>query len=167
MHARAGRPRHRIDVRHPLPACVSTRDVPGRRIRGPVRGSGRISDVLCRGVPEIVETELRAILGSTRRKDAVQRSQAMPLDVVAAEHPVAENDATYAGTMHVAAPDRQFARNHDECCTASTNECWPFRRAALPTIDEIRYASELRRRVRDRYLRRPEPSVLPWCVGVD
>jgi len=46
-------------------------------------------------------------------------------------------------------------------------ECWAFERAAFPTNEEIRYGSELRLRLRECYLRRPQELIGPWCVGVD
>jgi hypothetical protein len=92
---------------------------------------------------------------------------AMPFDIITVEHRATANDELHAGAVQSTASERTLARYHDECCTASTNECWPARRAAFPTIEEIRYASELRLQLRDRYLRRPEPTIGPWCVGVD
>ena len=86
---------------------------------------------------------------------------------IGAEHSATVRDQLYAGAVQPTAGERTLARHHDECCTASTNECWPSRRAAFPTIEELRYASELRVALRDRYLRRPEPLIGPWCVGVD
>jgi hypothetical protein len=55
--------------------------------------------------------------------------------------------------------------DYDAFCAASTSD-WPFQ-AAVPTSEDIRYASELRLQLRDRYLRRPERPVGPWCVGAD
>ena len=55
--------------------------------------------------------------------------------------------------------------DYDAFCAASTSD-WPLR-AAVPTSEDIRYASELRLQLRDRYLRRPERPVAPWCVGAD
>ena len=120
------------------------------------------------GIDEIVETNGRAIVSSTRHSDAERLGdRAMPLAIVTVEHAVAINDERYAGATRPTTTEQTLARHHDECCCASTNECWPFRRAALPTVEEIRYASELRLRLRDRYLSRPEPGATPWCVGAD
>jgi hypothetical protein len=88
-------------------------------------------------------------------------------DIITAEYRDTANDELCIGAAQPSARERTLARQHDECCTASTNECWPSRRAAFATSEEIRHASELRLQLRDRYLSRPEPPIRPWCVGVD
>lgn len=35
------------------------------------------------------------------------------------------------------------------------------------SIEEIRYAQQLRQRIKDRYLNRPTPPVTFWSVGAD
>jgi hypothetical protein len=94
----------------------------------------------------------------------------MPLEfhIAAAQEVVAANDelATCdAGACTIA--ERTLARLHREWTTSSTNECWPFRRAALPTMEEVRRAHELRLQLRDRYNAEATTSSAPWCVGVD
>jgi hypothetical protein len=63
--------------------------------------------------------------------------------------------------------ERTLARLHREWTTSSANECWPARRAVLPSIEEIRCAHELRLRLRECYRRQAMASNAPWCVGVD
>jgi hypothetical protein len=50
--------------------------------------------------------------------------------------------------------------------------CSPSPDPALPpfvtaSIEEIRYAQELRRRIEERYLSEPAPPVSLWTVGAD
>jgi len=80
----------------------------------------------------------------------------MPLYIAIEHEMIAANDefATCgAGAEPPTCADATLARLHRECCTASTNECWPFRRAALATTEEIRRAHALRLQVRERYER--------------
>jgi len=90
----------------------------------------------------------------------------MPLDVVNIAYRVAV-DEPYDGAVQPKAIDRTLAPLYARCRRTTTNECCPFPRAVFATVEEIRYASELRLLLRDRYLRRPEPLIGPWCVGAD
>lgn len=81
---------------------------------------------------------------------------------VAANDDVATSDS---GANTIMEPT--LARLHRECSTSSMNECWPHRRAALPTIEEIRRAHELRLQLRQRYCGKSTISSTPWCVGID
>ena len=87
----------------------------------------------------------------------------MPLDMISMGHRLGAED----GATQFTAAVRTLARPHDEASVASSGECGPFAQAAIATIDDIRYASELRSQLRDRYLGRPEPLIRPWCVGAD
>lgn len=91
----------------------------------------------------------------------------MPFDIATFEHQAAVNEGPYLRVVQSRTSERTLARHHDECCMAGTTECWPFERAAFPTNEEIRSGSELRLRLRERYLRRPQAPIGPWCVGVD
>jgi len=93
----------------------------------------------------------------------------MPLYTATEPEMVAANDefACDAGAQQPTSGDSTFARLHREWCTASTNECWPFRRAALPTVEEIRRAHALRLQVRERYKGQPTTTSERWCVGVE
>ena len=76
----------------------------------------------------------------------------MPLYTAIEYEMVAANDefATCgAGAEEPTSADPTFARLHREWCTASTNECWPFERAALATAEESRRAHALRLQVRN------------------
>jgi len=44
---------------------------------------------------------------------------------------------------------------------------WPYQKAALPTMEEVRYARELRLRLRERYESQPRLRARPWCIDVD
>jgi len=94
----------------------------------------------------------------------------MPLYTAIEHEMVAANDefATCgAGADQPTSADPTLARLHREWCTASTNECWPFQRAALATVEEIGRAHALRLLVRERYkCQATTPSAL-WCVGVE
>jgi hypothetical protein len=94
----------------------------------------------------------------------------MPLGfhTATAEQTAAANDEvatceTAADTM----TEPTLARLHRECSTSSMNECWPHRRAALPTIEEIRRAHELRLQLSARCCGESTTSSTPWCVGTD
>ena len=94
----------------------------------------------------------------------------MPLYTAIEYEMVAANDefATCgAGAEEPTSADPTFARLHREWCTASTNERWPFERAALATAKEIRRAHALRLQVRERYMGQPTTSNSPWGVGVE
>jgi len=94
----------------------------------------------------------------------------MPLYTAIEYEMVAANDefATCgAGAEEPTSADPTFARLHREWCTASTNECWPFERAALATAEEIRRAHALRLQVRERYMGQPTTASELWCVGVE
>ena len=94
----------------------------------------------------------------------------MPLYIAVEHEMVAANDEFATSGVGAEQPtnaDPKLARLHRECCTASTNECWPFRRAALATAEEIRRAHALRLQVRERYMGQPTTSNSPWGVGVE
>ena len=94
----------------------------------------------------------------------------MPLYTAIEYEMVAANDefATCgAGAEEPTSADPTFARLHREWCTASTNERWPFERAALATAKEIRRAHALRLQVRERYMGQPTTASELWCVGVE
>ena len=91
----------------------------------------------------------------------------MPYDIVTEEYPDIVNDDLYPAAVRSKENEPTLARQRIECSSASTNECWPALRAAFPTMEELRYASELRLQLRDRYLHRHESPVGPWCVGID
>jgi hypothetical protein len=94
----------------------------------------------------------------------------MPL-YTAIEHEMVAANEEFAtcgpGAQSPTSTDPTLARLHREWCTASTNECWPFRRAALATTEEIRRAHALRLQVRERYMGQPTTSSSAWCVGVE
>ena len=94
----------------------------------------------------------------------------MPLHIAIEHEMVAANDESAtsgAGADPPTSADPTFARLHREWCAASTNECWPFQRAALATAEEIRRAHALRLQVRERYKEQPTTASGPWCVGVE
>ena len=78
---------------------------------------------------------------------------------------VAANDASYADAATMGGEGTIAARQGEDN-PSSTDHGWPHS-AASPTIEEVRYADELRLRIRQRYLARVAPPVAPWCVGVD
>ena len=78
----------------------------------------------------------------------------MPLGfhIDTAQQMVAANDdvpTSDSGTNTITEPT--LARLHCEWSTSSANECWPSRRAVLPTMEEIYRAHELRLRLRHSY----------------
>jgi hypothetical protein len=90
----------------------------------------------------------------------------MPLEIANAQEMVAANDELAAcDTKQQLIAER--TRLHREWCAASTNECWPFQRASLATIEEIHRAHALRLQLRERYKGQTMTSNAPWCVGVD
>jgi len=90
-------------------------------------------------------------------------SQVETQGVAAFDRPATHNtSATQTATMSSA-----IARYSVEECTAGLNECWPFRPAALPTDDDLRYADTLRLQLRQRYLGHPVPQSRAWDIGVD
>ena len=94
----------------------------------------------------------------------------MPLYIATEHEMVAANDEFAmcgASAEQPKSADSTLARLHREWCTASTNECWPFRRAALATPEEIRRAHALRLQVRERYKGQPTTPSTPWGVGVE
>jgi hypothetical protein len=81
---------------------------------------------------------------------------------------VAANDASYAGPAH----GEVDACNEARSASASPQQRVsrhgsPSGHGVSATIDDIRYAQELRLQIRSRYLARVVPSVALWCVGVD
>ena len=40
-------------------------------------------------------------------------------------------------------------------------------RPAMATVEELRYAEQLRLQIREHYVRRPEKAAGPWWVGVE
>jgi hypothetical protein len=44
---------------------------------------------------------------------------------------------------------------------------WLQQRAAVATLEEIRYAEALRLQIRESYLRRRDPPPSVWMTGVD
>ena len=44
---------------------------------------------------------------------------------------------------------------------------WLEQRAAVATLEEIRYAEALRLQIRESYLRRRDPPPSVWTTGVD
>jgi hypothetical protein len=94
----------------------------------------------------------------------------MPLYIAIEHEMVAANDEFAicgAGAEQPTSADPTLARLHREWCTASTNECWPFQRAALATTEEILRANALRLQIRERYNGEPSTPGAPWCVGVE
>ena len=56
-----------------------------------------------------------------------------------------------------------FAPEHDPCSRSP----WLEQRVAVATLEEIRYAEELRLQIRESYLRRHDPPPSVWMTGVD
>jgi hypothetical protein len=90
----------------------------------------------------------------------------MPAGVFTA-HPVAANDPCYAGASTIARDTSVVAPRHAVGEAPGTEDGLPFRTATLPTADDIRHATELRLKIRLRYLARVAPAAGPWSVGVD
>jgi hypothetical protein len=56
-----------------------------------------------------------------------------------------------------------FAPQHD----SRSRNPWPQQRAAVATLEEIRYAEQLRLQIRESYLRRRDPPPPVWVTGVE
>jgi len=90
----------------------------------------------------------------------------MPAGVFTA-YPVAANEPLYAGAPSIAPGSSVVAQRDGLGKAAGIDDGWPFPPAVSPTADDIRHASELRLRIRLRYLARAARPAAPWCVGVD
>jgi hypothetical protein len=56
-----------------------------------------------------------------------------------------------------------FAQQHDQ----RSRNSWLQPRVAVATLEQIRYAEQLRLQIRESYLSRREPSPCVWMTGVD
>jgi len=59
-------------------------------------------------------------------------------------------------TYRITEPDLEYVHDRE-----------PFMPPAIASIDEIRYAHQLRLQLRERYPDLPSPPPPFWCIGID